>query len=601
MGSTRRPTPGPRTPRLDAPPKAAASAPGAARLSAAVVIGGGIAANVALTWGRWGDVVTDVGRELDTALQLAQGRRLYQDVRYYYGPLAPYVDAALFRLFGARVEVLAAAGLVAGTLLAVLAYRSVRLFRGRAPAGAAALLVLQANVFVQLYANNIFNFVVPYSTAATYGTVLAVASVLFLMRHILDGRRRDLWAATVLLGIVALSKLEPLFACAAAHAAAVVGLLASRRRTPRSLAPPYLASLAGAAFVYVYFYMRAGTALLADNLFLKSNATAGGYALRHSGLLEWRTSLVHILISAGCLAACVFVGALAGRAATARPATRTAHAAVTAAAAVTTGLVLAVGVDDQLRVVPFALLVAGGQVLARARRGGGLAPRDLAGLTLIAFGLGGLVRIFFNVSAAHYGFYLLVPALLAFAVWLCSPRPGAFPMGSPATVLGCAWLLAGAASHALETDATARRIYGGRDPVRVGGPRGELPVPIPYVGTVDEAVRFLEAQPPGARVLVVPHGVGITFLAGLQNVWGVHALLPPDVGGGYDDARLVSDLARHPPDLVVVTSADTSEYGKRGFGLDYAVALWQWIDARYAPLRQWRSPYYQVTILGPRR
>jgi predicted membrane-bound mannosyltransferase len=130
-----------------APPTRAVS-PTVGRLAAAAAIAVVLAANLALTWGRWGDIVTDVGRELDTALQLSQGRRLYTDVRSYYGPLAPYVNAALFRLFGARVGVLAAAGVVTGALLSIVAYRSVRLFAGRPVAAATAVAVLQAGVFV---------------------------------------------------------------------------------------------------------------------------------------------------------------------------------------------------------------------------------------------------------------------------------------------------------------------------------------------------------------------------------------------------------------------------------------------------------------------
>lgn len=585
-------------------PEAAGSRPVAARLLVAAALLAVVAANVALTWGRWGDVVTDVGRELDTALQLAQGRRLYQDVRSYYGPLAPYVNAALFRLFGASVEVLAVAGILTGALLAAVIYRSVRLFAGRAPALAGALAVLQVDVFVQLYVNNIFNFVIPYSYAATYGMVLAAASVFFLMRHVLQGRRRDLWLSTGLLAAVGLSKIEPMFACGAAHAAAVVGLLASRRVSFRALLAPYLAPAGVVAAVYTYFYINTGAALLHGNLFLKSNVTAGDYALRRSGLLEWRQSLTLLLVSAACLLACLAVAVIATRLAGARPpSSPVALALLLAMAAVTiAGVVLWLGTERQFRVVPLALLAAGGHAVWKARRGA-IAPRDIAFVTLAAFGLGALARIVFHASAAHYGFYLLAPALLAFAVWLCSRLPEQVPIRSRrfAVALGCVWLAATAASHAMHTRRVARHVYGGSEPLHVGDARGRLPVPVPYAGTVDEAVRFLARQAPGSRVLVVPHGAGITFLAGLENVWGVHALLPPDVAGGYEDTRLIADLERQPPDFVVVTGADTSEYGRRGFGIDYAQALWQWIDGRYAPVQHWRSEYYQVTVLGRRR
>lgn len=125
-------------------------------------------------------------------------------------------------------------------------------------------------------------------------------------------------------------------------------------------------------------------------------------------------------------------------------------------------------------------------------------------------------------------------------------------------------------------------------------------MPVPYVGTVDEAVRFLAGQPRESRVLVVPQGVGITFLAGLQNALGSHQFLPFDLGGDWGEPQLVARLEAAPPDFVVVTAADTSEYGKQGFGVDYGLDLARWVSSRYAPLQAWRSPYYQVSVLARR-
>jgi hypothetical protein len=52
----------------------------------------------------------DTGRELDLARLIAEGHRLYVDVAYYYGPIAPQLNALLMRVFGAHLNVLVAAG-----------------------------------------------------------------------------------------------------------------------------------------------------------------------------------------------------------------------------------------------------------------------------------------------------------------------------------------------------------------------------------------------------------------------------------------------------------------------------------------------------------
>ncbi|HEY6928145.1 MAG TPA: hypothetical protein VJA66_00585, partial [Thermoanaerobaculia bacterium] len=49
----------------------------------------------AISWGRWIEPYVDSGRELMVPLRLARGERLYRDVRFYHGPLAPYLAAGL--------------------------------------------------------------------------------------------------------------------------------------------------------------------------------------------------------------------------------------------------------------------------------------------------------------------------------------------------------------------------------------------------------------------------------------------------------------------------------------------------------------------------
>ena len=44
---------------------------------------------LSFSWGRWGELVVDWGRELEIARRLAAGDVLYGDVRYWYGPVAP--------------------------------------------------------------------------------------------------------------------------------------------------------------------------------------------------------------------------------------------------------------------------------------------------------------------------------------------------------------------------------------------------------------------------------------------------------------------------------------------------------------------------------
>jgi hypothetical protein len=439
--------------------------------------------------------------------------------------------------------------------------------------------------------------------------LLALASVFFLLRHVRGGRPRDLWLATALLGLVGLSKLEPLFAAALAHLAFLVGLaLTDRPRLTRALAP-YVLPVVTMGAVYGAFHARVGAELWRDNLLLAAGITAGDYGLRHAGLLDLGPGLAGLVVSllglAAC-AACAFAAQgqarrEAGERAEDTPPPRLAPATAVAAL-VAGGIVMWMGPLKTFRGLPVLMAAALLWTVRRGRAGKG-APRDLlASAVLWAFALGALPRIILRAGAEHYGFYLLVPGLVAFAVLWCRELPSlAGGEGrDAAAAVGAAMLLAAALSHAVETRATARMTYGDGPPVRAGTRRGALPVPIPYVGTVDEAVRFLEEQPRGRVALSVPQGVGIPFVAGLDNALGLHTLLPLDIGGAYSEETLIRRLEQRPPDVVVVTRPDTRAYGKEGFGIDYGLGLAGWISARYAPLKSWRTQYYSVMVLGPR-
>src|SRR2546426_1643274 len=87
------------------------AAPNASRFTAGdwIAIAGVVSALLALTfytWARWGDVQIDTGHELYTPSALSNGKLLYRDVWYNYGPLSPYILAALFSLFGVHWNVL---------------------------------------------------------------------------------------------------------------------------------------------------------------------------------------------------------------------------------------------------------------------------------------------------------------------------------------------------------------------------------------------------------------------------------------------------------------------------------------------------------------
>ncbi len=120
------------------------------------------------TWATWGSLTVDSGHEMYIPTVLAEGKMLYRDVWFMYGPLAPYFNSFLFRVFGAHLNVLYWAGSLSALGSAVFLYLTgMRLSSWLAGFTAGTVLLLEA------FHPTFFCFPLPYSFSAVYGCLTA--------------------------------------------------------------------------------------------------------------------------------------------------------------------------------------------------------------------------------------------------------------------------------------------------------------------------------------------------------------------------------------------------------------------------------------------
>jgi hypothetical protein len=137
------------------------------------------------TWGTWGSLTADCGREMYVPTVLAQGKTLYRDVWYLYGPLAPYVNSVLFRMFGVHLSVLYWMGSLSALGSALFLY-----FAGMRLSSPLAGWTAGAVVLTQSFQHSLFSFPLPYSFASVYGCFTAC---LFLWLMIRASQSRSAW------------------------------------------------------------------------------------------------------------------------------------------------------------------------------------------------------------------------------------------------------------------------------------------------------------------------------------------------------------------------------------------------------------------------
>jgi hypothetical protein len=163
------------------------------------------------TWEHWGSFQIDNGRELYVPAEILKGKLLFRDLWYMYGPLAPYVKALLFRIFGVQLMVLYIFGLALTFGTALVTFEVSRLFRmGIVGSTLPPLLFL-----VEAFYPFIRNFVFPYSYAASVGTFLGTLCLYYVLSHASEFRPWQLALASVLTGLEILDKQEFGAACLA--------------------------------------------------------------------------------------------------------------------------------------------------------------------------------------------------------------------------------------------------------------------------------------------------------------------------------------------------------------------------------------------------
>jgi len=240
-----------------------------------ISVAGGLAWH---TWGHWGDFQIDCGRELYVPAAILKGRLLFRDLYYPYGPLAPYLNALLFSIFGVRLTVLYLFGLALTIGAALATFEIARRFNLGIIGSSVAPLFFLAEAFYPFIRNSIF----PYTYAAPLGAFLGLLCLFFLIKHAASGRTHAMSLAVVFASVAILTKAEFGLACLIVIACEITAAYMIRR-SPREVFRALalcVAAFAPALAIYGWFVSKVS----ARSLFLENWALIpGSYFMRSVG------------------------------------------------------------------------------------------------------------------------------------------------------------------------------------------------------------------------------------------------------------------------------------------------------------------------------
>ena len=605
------------------------------------------------SWRTWPDVLVDFGHELYIPWRLTEGDRLYETIAFTMGPLSQSFNALLFRLFGVSLSTLIWANLVILAGITGLLFEIFRLCGTRATATAATLFFLAVFAFSQYTIIGNYNYVCPYRHEMTHGLALGLAELYCLIRSGERHDRRWLIAAGFFLGLVGLTKAEPLLPAVACAAVAVGFGRISRSETAADPSSPQREYSSGKALLDGGALL--GAAIVAPLASLLLFAATRGWSGAWSATFGW---LGYVLDSR--LTQSAFYQSLAGWDV---PAARAASILLTVAGylgglvvaylaesilgrvarkryvagglgvltAISAPYLIGFGSDllgfhvtpgqwSQLGgvlpvLVPLVVIVTGRRVIRASRPVQANAPamakdrtapsRPAWPLFLVSvFALGLLPKIFLNPQWGHYGFVLAMPGTLVLIhvtivsvpAWLRRKHMSAraFTAVAGGLLASCALIQCLLWDRACQAKTVP--LGAGGDQFYVLPDLDERA--LPTVKTLEFLRRTVRD---GETLVVIPEGTTLNYLLRARNPTPYLMFSPWEFAALGGEAVVEQSVVESRPDYFVIVSMDMTIHGRGNFGdpgfgegiLKFIQDEYQLIDAHVSPDESFQAAVFQ--------
>jgi 4-amino-4-deoxy-L-arabinose transferase-like glycosyltransferase len=565
---------------------------------------------------------------MNQPLRLARGEMLYSDVRHIYGPLSPYLNALLYKIFGPSLTVLYADGILTAMVILGAVYWLSRRLMGRAAAAATTLSVMWLCAFKQAG-----NYVLPYSYSALHGCAFGLVSLSLLVRFLEFREQSDVtskepssssdlasrsgrgawWLALAgaSTGLAILAKTEMGLAAVSAGiiTVALTGYPSIRRVFTNGVVfvAPCGVLVIG---VYAYIASRVGWQSLAEDslLFFRHLPPELVYFnKRVSGLdqpLQSLASMIGAGVRVSALAAVVGTVSMLltwQRGDRARGHVPLDMSRVSDAGRASYAMIwVLLAASLFIVAVPFAgpLNFEKGPYLAmpllllwligresvryvRERSSGSLNSQTIIILIVAVYALASLARVILRVrSGGAYSSYLLPASVIVFTYTWIHPFANLFRNTNTrrlARNIAVALLM-------LDVAITASLLsfkFRDRNTYALDTDRGTI-IAIPDLGqSIDEAISFINRETvPGEPVAVMPEGTSLNFFTDRPNPLREEITTP-----GYlnreGEERAIRQLIQSDTRFVFVANRATSEFGAEAFGRDYCQNLMQWIEQNF--------------------
>lgn len=536
------------------------------------------------TWATWGSLTVDSGHEMYVPTALSEGKMLYRDVWFMYGPAGPYMNSLLFRLLGVHLNVLYWAGSLSALGSAIFLYLTgMRLSSWLAGWSAGAVLLLEA------FHPTIFSFPLPYSYSTVYGCLTACLFLWLVVSSSISEGWGWIFGAGMAAAAGLLLKLE--FGAAAYLTLAL--LIAARgwkHRSWKSLFRDLMAVLPGVlicAMVIRWMLSIAGVNFILQENFMTWPTsyfmkTYGKFWLAHTGF-----SLSASAFAEAAKQTLVLLGFWQGlHLVLMWKRVNRSSIILRAALCLATVSYLAIYFSgyDALRMVFFpedmvlyVTLAALGAFFyffrkPELQRASGMILL-LIFTSLLAF------RILLKMSPWDYAIYYNGPAVLSFLLLL---RPLIPQDGTSRRSVFLAELLVCLGCVAVPALYTRKVVSETADWVPLTTERGTINVKPGLAKQYAAGIRFMkEKDARGEAVLSVPEDVSLYFLSGTHCPTRIYQFSPGVLVPGKMTDETIREMEQKPVRYLIWSNRLFPEYGVLRFGTDFDQTMGSYLTTHY--------------------
>jgi len=544
------------------------------------------------SWGTWPDVLIDFGAQLYLAWRLATGQVLYTEIAHLKGPLSPYLNALLFRMFGVGLYTLVLGNLVIVGGVLYLLYQVLVEISNRFAATLACLVFIAIFGFGQYVGIGNYNFICPYSHEVTHGFTLSLVAIYYLSKYLKQRHHAALIGAGLATGLVFLTDVHLFVSVVGAMLVALacsIWMEPGSHRRSFSLLGTFIGIATGPptiAYVLLCFVMPRGEALRAIlgqwQLILSPTVMAATFYRQGMGTLGARVNLYRMVIWTGGYLCVFFPVAVLSLLIRQRGIPRAIVVTILCLIMIVVLWSIPINWYGMARPFPLAmvvLIVVSVRQLLNTRASIRLHHRLLLQLAMAVWALALLGKMLLNARVYHYGFTLAVPAtllvVLALVCWLpvfISQQGGDGELFRAVAVTTIGVVVA---LHLRVVGAWFKSkpflVSKGADAF-LANTRGVV---------VNEALEEISRHmAPHETLAVLPHGVMLNYLSRRVNP-SPYIALDPVALSVFGEGEVLRSFQTRPPDYIALVHIDFSEFGFRFFGRDYGQQIYSWIEAHY--------------------